>query len=186
MTEEIRYIANLQRQEEFDNEVTELKDKLKRLEQENKDFEILVKSLYKRIEELEKENEALAFRERLYKADYEASEQENKMIINEYNKLQAEIIGDMEFKEIMLTGITPVKVLQNLKERNRELQAFYDVHESFKTDFDANRKLLDSYRSALDTIQRMVLSAWEQGKYLDDGLYNDLTNEFAKINEVLK
>jgi predicted RNase H-like nuclease (RuvC/YqgF family) len=51
---------------------------LKRLEQENKDFEILAKSLYKRIEELEKENESLAFRERLYKADYEASEQENK------------------------------------------------------------------------------------------------------------
>lgn len=36
MTEEIRYIAKLQRQEEFDNEVTELKDELKRLEQENK------------------------------------------------------------------------------------------------------------------------------------------------------
>ena len=35
MTEEIKYIANLQRQEEFDNEVTELKDELKRLEQEN-------------------------------------------------------------------------------------------------------------------------------------------------------
>ena len=50
---------------------------IKRLEQENKDFEILAKSLYKRIEELEKENEALAFRERLYKADYKASEQEN-------------------------------------------------------------------------------------------------------------
>jgi hypothetical protein len=38
MTEEIRYIANLQRQEEFDNEVTELKDELKRLEQENKEL----------------------------------------------------------------------------------------------------------------------------------------------------
>lgn len=36
MTEEIRYIANLQRQEEFDNEVTELKDELKRLEQDRK------------------------------------------------------------------------------------------------------------------------------------------------------
>lgn len=36
MTEEIRYIANLQRQEEFDNKVTELKDELKRLEQENR------------------------------------------------------------------------------------------------------------------------------------------------------
>lgn len=36
MTEEIRYIANLQRQEEFDNEVTELKDELKRLEQDIK------------------------------------------------------------------------------------------------------------------------------------------------------
>ena len=44
----------------------------------------------------------------------------------------------------------------------------------------------NNYRSALDTIQRMVLSAWKQGKYLDGGLYNDLTNEFAKINEVLK
>lgn len=59
-----------------------LLDNIKRLEQENKYFEILVKSLYKRIEELEKENEALAFRERLYKADYEASEQENKELKN--------------------------------------------------------------------------------------------------------
>lgn len=38
MTEEIRYIANLQRQEEFDNEVTELKGELKRLEQENQEL----------------------------------------------------------------------------------------------------------------------------------------------------
>jgi predicted nuclease with TOPRIM domain len=38
MTEEIRYIVNIQRQEEFDNEVTELKDELKRLEQENKEL----------------------------------------------------------------------------------------------------------------------------------------------------
>ena len=45
MTEEIRYIANLQRQEEFDNEVTELKDELKRLEQENKELKEKVKSL---------------------------------------------------------------------------------------------------------------------------------------------
>ena len=44
----------------------------------------------------------------------------------------------------------------------------------------------DTYRFTLDTMQRMVLSAWEQGKYLDGGLYNDLTNEFAKINEVLQ
>lgn len=58
---------------------------LQRLEQENKDFEILAKSLYKRIEELEKENEALAFRERLCKADYEASEQENKELKEKLN-----------------------------------------------------------------------------------------------------
>lgn len=44
MTEEIRYIANLQRQEEFDNEVTELKDELKRLEQENKELKEDLKS----------------------------------------------------------------------------------------------------------------------------------------------
>lgn len=38
MTEEIRYIANLQRQEDFDNKVTELEDELKSLEQENKEL----------------------------------------------------------------------------------------------------------------------------------------------------
>lgn len=91
---------------------------------------------------------------RLEQENKELKEQ-NENIINEYNKLQAEIIGDMEFKELMLTGITPLKVLQNLKERNRELQAFYDVHESFKTDFDTNRKLLDNYRSALEEIRRI-------------------------------
>lgn len=62
-------------------------DYITHLEQENKDFEILAKSLYKRIEELEKENEALAFRERLYKADYEASEQENKELKEENSLL---------------------------------------------------------------------------------------------------
>jgi len=113
--------------------------------------------------------------------------QENEMIINEYNKLQAEIIGDMEFKEIMLTGITPLKVLQNLKERNRELQAFYDVHESFKTDFDTNRKLLDNYRSVLEEIRCTV----QKGMYsLRKGYsreYQDtLSNIFNKINEVLQ
>lgn len=61
---------------------------LKHLEQENKDFEILAKSLYERIEELEKENEALAFRERLYKTGYKASERENKEI---YENGQIEI-----------------------------------------------------------------------------------------------
>lgn len=64
---------------------------LMRLEQENKDFEILAKSLYKRIEELEKENEALAFRERLYKADYEASEQENKELRCEVEQLRQQL-----------------------------------------------------------------------------------------------
>ena len=59
---------------------------LKRLEQECKDFEILAKSLYKRIEELEKENEALAFRERLYKTGYKASEQENKELKERFEK----------------------------------------------------------------------------------------------------
>lgn len=44
MTEEIRYIANLQRQEEFDNKVTELEDELKRLEQENKDLKKQIES----------------------------------------------------------------------------------------------------------------------------------------------
>lgn len=52
MTEEIRYIANLQRQEEFDNEVTELKDALKRLEQENKEL----KEKYSHVLELAKTN----------------------------------------------------------------------------------------------------------------------------------
>lgn len=47
MTEEIRYIANLQRQEEFDNEVTELKDELKRLEQENKELKEVKEQLKK-------------------------------------------------------------------------------------------------------------------------------------------
>jgi DNA repair exonuclease SbcCD ATPase subunit len=68
--------------------VTAEAKRLQELKQENKDFEILAKSLYKRIEELEKENEALVFREMLYKADYEASEQENKEI---YENGQTEI-----------------------------------------------------------------------------------------------
>lgn len=58
--------------------MNELESEILRLKQENDNFETLAKSLYKRIEELEKENEALAFRERLYKDDYEASEQENE------------------------------------------------------------------------------------------------------------
>jgi hypothetical protein len=39
-------------------------------------------------------------------------------------------------------------------------------------------------KSVLNRIQRMILAAWELGKYLDGGLYEDLTNEFAKINNV--
>lgn len=112
--------------------------------------------------------------------------QENEDIINEYNKLQAEIIGDIEFKEIILTGITPLKVLQNLKQRNRELQAFYDVHESFKTDFDTNRKLLDKYRSALEEIREMTKKY--DAKVGDTIIANpiqDCYDIYCKINEVL-
>ena len=86
----------------------------------------------------------------------------------------------------LFTAEKQLELIKWLGKNKNGFGLFDDGTESFKTDFDANRKLLDSYRSALDTIQRMVLSAWEQGKYLDDGLYNDLTNEFAKINEVLK
>lgn len=111
-------------------------------------------------------------------------EQKNEMIINEYNKLQAEIIGDMEFKEIMLTGITPLKVLQNLKERNRELQSFYDVHESFKTDFDTNRKLLDNYRSALEEINLILDELKQQYDYITD--YSEIKEIQDRINEVLQ
>jgi predicted nucleic acid-binding Zn-ribbon protein len=61
MTEEIRYIANLQRQEEFDNEVTELKDELKRLEQERdewkKKYEDAANENLKEIYELIKKND---------------------------------------------------------------------------------------------------------------------------------
>jgi regulator of replication initiation timing len=75
MTEELKSQADY-----FKDEPIYLRKVIEELEQENKDFEVLAKSLYKRIEELEKENEALAFRERLYKADYEASEQEKKQM----------------------------------------------------------------------------------------------------------
>ena len=85
-----------------------IKEQLQRLKQENDNFETLAKSLYKRIEELEKENEALAFRERLYKADYEASEQENK----ELKELNKKICEDWE-KEI--------KVYWNALEEIREI-----------------------------------------------------------------
>lgn len=59
MTEEIRYIANLQRQEEFDNEVTELKDELKRLEQENKELKEKVIELFEEKGHLIIENNTL-------------------------------------------------------------------------------------------------------------------------------
>ena len=79
MTEENKVILDTDKLPNFADTFIDL-NTYKRLEQENKDFEILAKSLYKRIEELEKENEALVFREILYKADYEASEQENKAL----------------------------------------------------------------------------------------------------------
>lgn len=84
----------------------------------------------------------LEFELKVTKADYEASEQENK-----------------SNKELLI-------IAQN---------------EAMEAQFDREK-----YKSALEVIQKMILSAWEQGKYLDGGLYNDLTNEFAKINEVLK
>jgi len=120
-----------------------------------------------------------------YVKEVKKLKQENEMIINEYNKLQAEIIGDMEFKEIMLTGITPLKVLQNLKERNRELQAFYDVHESFKTDFDTNRKLLDTYRSVLEEIRKLTIIG-VNASLCNCGLRALADDILDKINEVLK
>ena len=100
------------------------------------------------------------------------------------------------------------KQLKRLEQENKELKAYKDVNEDFKKAWDElNKKYtevlklakenadsneyclqeleqkVEQYSSALNTIQRMVLSAWEQGKYLDGGLYNDLINEFAKINE---
>ena len=40
---------------------------------------------------------------------------ENEMITSEYNKLLQEIIGGIEFKEIILSGITPLSVLKEMK-----------------------------------------------------------------------
>jgi hypothetical protein len=141
------------------------------------------------LDEVEKESDNVVFMSddtvKIIMSTLERLEQENKMIINEYNKLQAEIIGDMEFKEIMLTGITPLKVLQNLKERNRELQAFYDVHENFKTDFDTNRKLLDSYRSALEEINKIAEPRFVNGLNEEADLCNLAMDRIqTKINEV--
>lgn len=111
---------------------------LKRLEQENKNFEILAKSLYKRIEELEKENEALAFRERLYKADYEASEQENK----ELKKIKEQL---KKWND------------ENLK-RQDDMQLWIDLAE------EQRRK----YRSALEEINLILDELKQQYDYMTD------------------
>jgi predicted nuclease with TOPRIM domain len=75
MTEEIRYIANLQRQEEFDNEVTELKDELKRLEQENKELKEEIKK-YSAINEQDTKDYAIL---------RNALEEIKQMILNHYD-----------------------------------------------------------------------------------------------------
>lgn len=43
-----------------------------------------------------------------------------------------------------------------------------------------------NYKKSIELIQKMINSAWKQNKYIDGGLYNDLTEEFNKINEVNK
>ena len=94
------------------------------LVQENKDFEILAKSLYKRIEELEKENEALAFRERLYKADYEASEQENREL-RKANEISIEKV----------TVTAEAKRLQELEQENKQMKsALEEILEIIRAD----------------------------------------------------
>jgi len=84
MTEEIRYIANLQRQEEFDNEVTELKDELKRLEQENKElkaYKDVNEDFKKAWEELKQENHLL--RSTLHSKNFVATMEENERLKQE-------------------------------------------------------------------------------------------------------
>lgn len=49
---------------------------------------------------------------------------------------------------------------------------------------DAATLGIEYYKSVLNNIQKMILSAWEQGKYLDGGLYECLTKEFSKINGI--
>lgn len=164
---------------------------LKRLEQENKDFEMLAKSLYKRIEELEKENEALAFRERLYKADYEASEQENI-------ELKEKIIELSEEKGHLIVENN------TLKESNQALSMLgtdlASANETVRKEFfradknkDMWRKKAEGYRSALEEINILAknyCNACDEFKAKtyknkNDCLYCNYGFIKSKINEVL-
>lgn len=118
---------------EYNKLQEEIREQLKRFEQVNKDFETLTKSLYKRIEELEKENEALAFRERFYKADYEASEQENKELKSQrdeariaYNNLILDIVSDIPF-EGEIGGERFISIKDRLHQMQKALASLEEI-----------------------------------------------------------
>jgi chromosome segregation ATPase len=152
---------------------------------------------YKQLKRLEQENKELGRKAFLVEQSARTTastfcEKDNKIIeLEQENK-------ELKEKIIELSEEKGHLIVENntLKESNQSLSMLgtdlASANETVRKEFfradknkDMWREKAEEYRSALDTIQRMVLSAWEQGKYLDGGLYNDLTNEFAKINEVL-
>lgn len=163
----------------------------KRLKQENKELKKQIESqkglitvggkqqyeYLQKIDELEQENREL-------KA-YKDVNEDFKKAWDELNKKYYEVL-----KLAKENADSNEYCLQELEKENKELKEeklYRGIDRQFVE--DANDRLYfeaEKYRKALDTIQRMILSAWEQGKYLDGGLYNDLINEFTKINEVLQ
>ena len=58
----------------------------------------------------------------LLQAQNEGLKKQNAEIQKEYNKLLQEIIADIPFTGIVMSGLTPLSVLQNIKNENKKLK----------------------------------------------------------------
>ena len=85
-------------------------------------------------------------------------EQEKEMIISEYNKLLQEIIGGIEFKEIILSGITPLNVLKEMKKTYIQSSKYKSALEEIREiiEFAIEETLTLGQRNATDKILEII------------------------------